>query len=140
MSHHKRGTAVCGNGLTLSIARVDEAVLGTLANDVLRPGVVLAVIDGVLEAMRPQARAAEVVSLRTELQAVEREMARLTEAIAAGGQLASLLEALKVRQARQETLASISTDNHLPKPGRDVGSQQSDIRFGVACPGSRSKP
>jgi site-specific DNA recombinase len=104
IAHHKRGAAVCGNGLTLAVDRVDKAVLGTLASDVLRPRVAMALVDGVLDAMRPQTRAADVSSLRTELHVVSREVDRLTEAIASGGQLAPLLEALKVRQARREVL------------------------------------
>jgi site-specific DNA recombinase len=109
LAHHKRGAAVCGNGLTLPMDRVDAAVLGTLASDVLRPALVMEIVDVALEALRPQTRAADVAGMRSSLQRVDREVDRLTEAIAAGGQLSPLLEALKVRQARRETLAASLT-------------------------------
>jgi hypothetical protein len=52
-AYHKRGTSVCGNGLAMRIERIDDAVLGTLGGDVLRPEVVMAILDGVVEAMSP---------------------------------------------------------------------------------------
>jgi hypothetical protein len=52
-AHHKRGTSVCGNGLAMRIERIDDAVLGTLGGDVLRPEVVMAILDGVVDAMSP---------------------------------------------------------------------------------------
>ena len=47
----KRGTSVCGNGLRLPRDRIDNAVLKTLAGDVVRPAVVMAIVDGMLEAV-----------------------------------------------------------------------------------------
>jgi hypothetical protein len=44
--------------------------------------------------------------MRSELSGVERELVRLTEAIAAGGQLTPLLDAVKARHARRETLTA----------------------------------
>ena len=41
-AYHKRGTAVCGNSLSMRIERVDDAVLQTLGGDVLRSAVVMA--------------------------------------------------------------------------------------------------
>jgi len=54
LAYLKRGTSVCGNSLRLPLDRVDDAVLRTLADDVLRPPVVMAVIDGVLERLKPR--------------------------------------------------------------------------------------
>jgi hypothetical protein len=105
-AYHKRGTAVCGNSLTMRIERIDQAVLGTLGGDVLRPSVVMAILDGVLETMSPRTRARDVDELRTELASVEREVARLTNAIAAGGELAPLLAALKTRTGRRDELTA----------------------------------
>ena len=106
LAYHKRGTSVCGNALQLPIDRVDEAVLSSLAGDVLRPPVVMAIIDGVLAELAPATSARESDRLRGELQAIEREIARLAEAIAVGGELAPILDALKVRQARRDELAA----------------------------------
>lgn len=79
-------------------------MLKAIAGDVLRPAVVDAVLAGVLDAMSPRTIARDVHDLRAEFQAVEREIERLTEAIAAGGALASLLEALKTRQVGRNEL------------------------------------
>jgi site-specific DNA recombinase len=93
LAYHKRGTTVCGNRLWVPVDRVDEAVLRTLGTDVLRPPVVMAILDGVEE-------------LRSELSAIERELARLTNALAAGGTLEPLLEAVKTRQGRREQVTA----------------------------------
>jgi site-specific DNA recombinase len=109
LAHHKRGSSVCGNGLVLPIDCVDEAVLGTIAGDVLRPAVVMAILEGVLERMSPRTIARDVDELWTEAATIDREITRLTNAIATGGELAPLLEALKVRQSRRDELAAALT-------------------------------
>jgi hypothetical protein len=88
----------------MRVETVDEAVLKTLAGDALRPAVVNAVIDGVLRELEPQRAARDVDRLRSELQTVDREVANLTRAIAAGGHLEPLLAELKVRQDRCQQL------------------------------------
>jgi site-specific DNA recombinase len=95
LGYHKRGTSVCGNSLKIPIDLIDDAVLKAIAGDVLRPAVVNAVLEGVFDAMSPRAIAHDVHTLQTELLAVERELSRLTEAIAAGGPIVPLLEALR---------------------------------------------
>ena len=90
----------------LSITSVDNTVLDTLAREVLRPRVVLAIVDGVFTAMQPRTRVSDMAALRSELQGIDREIARLTEAIATGGQLTPYLKALKARQARREILTT----------------------------------
>jgi site-specific DNA recombinase len=105
-AYHKRGTSVCGNGLAMRIERIDEAVLGRIGGDVLRPEVVMAILDGVIGAMSPPTIARDLDALRSELSGIEREIARLTNAVAAGGELAPLLEALKGRQRRHDELTT----------------------------------
>jgi len=98
---HKRGTSVCSNGLRVPVERVDRTVLSTLTGDVLRPAVVMAILDGVLEAQRPRQGQNPLEEARRALHRLEREIARLTEAIAAGGTLASLLKALRDREVNR---------------------------------------
>ena len=86
--------------------RVDEAVLSTLAGDVLRPAVVMAIIDGVLEELTPRARTRELQQCRTALHTVEREIANLATAIATGGELEPLLVQLRLRQTRRQKLVA----------------------------------
>jgi site-specific DNA recombinase len=103
-ANHKRGQAVCGNGFVMRKERIDDAVLQALGGDVLRPAIVSAVLDGVFEAMKPAARGASREQARAELATVEREISRLTDAIATGGPMDALLRALKARQARHVAL------------------------------------
>ena len=79
---------------------LDRAVRGTLADDVLQPTVVYAVVASVLEALQPKVLAKHAQAYRTELQAAERELARLADAIAAGGALDALVAAVRGRHWR----------------------------------------
>lgn len=102
--YNKRGANVCGNRLVLPIDRTDTAVLATLANDVLRPAIIDAVIAGVLEALQPEAQTRAAKDYVDELKRTETELARLTEAIATTGPIASLLSGIQARQARRDEL------------------------------------
>jgi site-specific DNA recombinase len=104
LAHHKRGPAICSNALVGDMDSIDRAVLGTLAHDVLRPEIVNAVVAGVLEQMRPKSPQDHAAAQSSELASLDREIGRLTEAIATGGQLTTLLAALKDRQARRDEL------------------------------------
>lgn len=104
LAYHKRGPEVCSNSLLGRMETLDRAVLGKLASDVLRPDIVEAVVAGVLDARRPKANSDQAASIDAELAAIDREIARLTEAIATGGQLTVLLTALQARQARRDEL------------------------------------
>lgn len=66
LSYHKRGRAICPNSLKLRVELVDEAVLRAVGEDALRPAVVAAVLDGIFDSLRPNARSATVETLRTE--------------------------------------------------------------------------
>lgn len=66
----------------------------------------MAIVDGVLVEFQPRKLALDLEPYRDELLGVEREAERLAEAIAAGGHLTSLLDALKTRQARCSELAA----------------------------------
>ena len=56
-AYHKRGQAVCANGLVMRKGCIDEAVPQALGGNVLRPAIVDAIVDGVLAAMAPASRA-----------------------------------------------------------------------------------
>ena len=83
---------VHSTSVKIPIDRIDHAVLKTLAGDVLRPAVVMAIVDGVLARLEPRAAARAVGQQRTALQAVEREIGYLVKAIATGDPLEPLLE------------------------------------------------
>lgn len=101
-SYHQRGATVCTNSTQIPIGPVDAEVLdrlrGLLSPDILAEAVSRAVET--LQAPAPdQSRGA-----REELAAIEAELANLAGAVAAGAPVASLVEALRTRQARAEAL------------------------------------
>jgi hypothetical protein len=104
MAHHKRGKAVCTNGTVVRMDAVDGAVLAAIGGDVLRPELVDAVLAGVFDELTKDG-VADVRRLENELATTEREMARISDAIAAAGRLEPLLIALKERQARRDDLS-----------------------------------
>src|SRR5215471_18766729 len=67
---------------------VDDAVLTTLGGEVLREQTaVMAILEGVFKALSPPTRDRDMDEPSTELGAIDREPARLSNAIAAGGEL-----------------------------------------------------
>jgi hypothetical protein len=105
----KRGTSVCGNALRLQLSRVDDAVLKTIAGDVLRPRVIMAVIDGVLDQLSPGSCERELEESRAALRTVEQGIRNLAHAITVAGDLEPLLHELKnARTKRDELVATIA--------------------------------
>jgi site-specific DNA recombinase len=107
-AYHQRGTSVCRNFLKMPLTTVDEAVLGELHKQ-LRPKMVLAIVDGLLARLAPTTLDRDVRRNRAEVQKLEVEIARLAEAIATGGELASLLDAMKRRQAQRDEIRATIT-------------------------------
>jgi site-specific DNA recombinase len=103
---HLRGRAVCPNNTELPMAAVEDALLDTIERDVLNPAVF----------ERAVARAVAILSapdhdptvqrdrITTDLAAIERELSALTAAIVAGGEAATLVEAIRDREARRDAL------------------------------------
>lgn len=83
---------------------VDREVLKELGGAILKPAIVEAVIAGIREALQPETQQRTARSHKVELAAVERELDRLTEAIAAGGPLASLVAKVQARQTKRDEL------------------------------------
>lgn len=124
LANHKRGAAVCANGVQIRMENVDRAVLGALASDVLKPEVVDAVIRGVIDAMSPDRQRGGQLDVAAELVAVDREIARLTEAIATAGDIPPLVAALQGRQARRtQLLAARQPSRHTSAPSRHTLEQ-----------------
>jgi hypothetical protein len=95
---------VCPNGLVLPVAVVQAAVLQALAGDVLRPAVVMAVIDEVFKRLEPTTLRTTVDAQRAELREIDRRIARLTAAVEDGAAVAPLVAQLQARQVEREQL------------------------------------
>jgi hypothetical protein len=82
------------------------AVLEALGGKVLRPAVIVAIIDGVLSEMTPKALTRTFDTLKQQIAEVDRALANLSRAIAEGGPLDALLAELKTRQADRNRLVA----------------------------------
>ena len=105
-SFHLRGSSVCSNSLEVPMDRSDLAVLASIERDVLQPDVIAATLRKTLERLKPQAAAAQGARQEVEkrLQTVERDLERLTAAITAGGQLSTIVLAIKERETARDQL------------------------------------
>ena len=81
-------------------------VLGTIEATCLSPAAVERIVEGALAALTrpPEATAAREAALRGELAALEGEIARYTAAVGQAPDLASVLDALRMRERQRTTL------------------------------------
>jgi site-specific DNA recombinase len=108
---HRRGRAVCTNSLEVRIERADDAILSDLEQFVLDPVVVQKAIDYALEELRPERGYAERErdDLQRGLRTVTNEIGNLTRALAAGGDLPSLVAALQQAEQQRRTVEAAIT-------------------------------
>jgi hypothetical protein len=106
----------------------NRAVLETIAQDVLAPAVVEGALSMAVQQIRDFERRVpdERRSLDAELARLDAELGRLTGAIAAGGQLQGLLEAVRSRETRRAELRRRLTD--LARHGPTIRLDDSQLR------------
>ncbi len=117
-SYHLRGRRVCTNNLEIPMDLTDRAVLAGFERDVLRPEVVEAAVSRAVTALLPtEQTVARHAALEVDLRGLETELARITAAIAAGGELDPLVAGIKQRVARrdelQKELAAVKQESGL---------------------------
>jgi len=99
---HYRGRTVCANSLEIPVDAADGAILDMLSADVLRPEVIERAIDRAMAALNePDNRQSRRATLDEEIARLDAEIANLTNALAAGGDLPAILSALKSRESRR---------------------------------------
>src|SRR5438067_2025499 len=106
----------------------DETVLQAITRDVLDREVVGAALPPAPRDLEQPAgaRAARAATLKAELARLEGELTRYADAIADAGPLATILQAVKVREQRREAIrAELKT---LVSPGRTQARDASEIR------------
>jgi hypothetical protein len=118
-----RVNGTCSNNWSLPLPALDAAVVAALREDVLTPDLV----DDVV------ARAAELWSerhatldtqrrgLEAELRRVGRELGRLTEAVAGGEALPTLLDAIRARERRRADLLAPARARGWDEPDHPAG-------------------
>jgi site-specific DNA recombinase len=117
-SFHHRGRAVCPNSLEMRLRDADEAILAALERDLLAPDVIEAAMSRAIA----QAIEGDVDSdtqkrrLVASLEQVQCELQRLTAAILAGGEAATLVQAIKEKERHREVLARDLMALERPRP------------------------
>jgi len=105
-THRVRGDRLCPNRLSAPMERLDAAVTEAVARDVLAPDLVAEVVARAL-VLRERSRAGAAGrrgEIEAELRRVEGELRRYAEAIAKGGAVPAVLEALRTRERRRQDL------------------------------------
>jgi Recombinase zinc beta ribbon domain len=103
-SFHRKGRAVCKNGHEVPMEPFNAAVLGALENYVLSPKIVEAVVVRAIELLEQGTPKKSGEAVGRDLAGIEAEIRRLSHAIAKGGTLSGLLEALQQREERRDEL------------------------------------
>jgi hypothetical protein len=105
MTRHLRGDAICRNALEVPLVNAELAVLDAVKRDVLNIAVLETSLQKALATLEaPPDHETQAHGLREELARIEGEVGRLAAAIAAGGDLPSVLALLQDRERRRVNL------------------------------------
>jgi hypothetical protein len=101
LTRRMKGSKICSNGLVVPLKDAEEAVLRTFDAELLRPDRILRVVARVVAQLTPDPTTltGERTRLKSEVTKVERELAHLTTAVAAGEPLPALITSVKDREA-----------------------------------------
>jgi len=99
MTRHLRGDIICANALEVPLDLADAAVLEAVKRDLLRVEVLETALFKAITALKASDGAHEDQAgvIHRELAHLEGEVARLAQAIAAGGNMPALLTAMQER-------------------------------------------
>ena len=115
-SHHNRGPEVCSHFEQWPMEAIDQEVLAAIAGDVLRPAMIEDVVRAARQMFEASNRQDAHDQQRRELELLQREQGRLTDAIAAGGDVPILVERLKATEAKRRELAERLNAPRLSAP------------------------
>ena len=104
--YHDRGRTVCTNHADIPMADADAIVLEALLDDVVTPDIIDETVDGAVALLRTEGSDSRREELDAQLGKIDRERERLVAAIATGGALDGLVEALREREQRRAALLS----------------------------------
>ena len=111
---HERG--VCDNRADVPIDEADGIVIEALLDDVLDPSMLTDAVDAACRLLQGDDGLAErLATIEAQIATIDRERARLATAIAAGGDLDGLLEAL---QTRERAKAALEADRQAMRAER----------------------
>lgn len=111
----RKGAACCTNKLPAPMGDADRAVLAAFEEAILNPAVVERALAYAEAELQRNGASDGVGALESELRTAEAAISHLTKAIAAGGELASLVEALGTHERRRQQLLARLTSSRAPK-------------------------
>ena len=126
-AYHHKGKAICPNGAVIPMEDADGIVVESLLDEVLTPDVLDEAIEQALQTLLGDEQQSDVERGRLEKQIrrLEGERKRLAEAVAKGGEMDSLLDALSDRESR---LARLRGDSEalrtMRQSARGIDSQR----------------
>jgi site-specific DNA recombinase len=104
-SHYNRGPEICPHVDQWPMDEIDRSVLAKMAGDVLNPDLAEEIVQTARELyVAPAPALDDRDQLRHDLDMVEREQARLTDALAAGADVPVLVERLRTTERRRQEL------------------------------------
>ena len=105
-SFYRRGSAVCPNRYEIPMRSADAAVTETLLEELLTPDRLADVVRRLLARAQAERDTPDTtrVDVERQLAQVETALDRLTAAVAAGGDVPALVEAIKTQDVRRRTL------------------------------------
>jgi DNA invertase Pin-like site-specific DNA recombinase len=119
-SFHFRGKVVCPNSLAMRLADADGAILEALERELLDEQVLAEALDRAVAQRLASAEngPAQQRTIRRELDQIISELDRLTAVILAGGDAATVVQAMREREKRREQLQRELRDLERPLPAR----------------------
>lgn len=116
----RKGRAVCASTLHLPMGETESAILDCVELELLDPAVFTPVLEHALSQVAN--RKTPDAQLRAERAAIERELTNLAIAVAAGGDVPTLVAELKVREARKREL-----DRALSRPALSLSGLRASL-------------
>ncbi len=128
-AYHDRGRTVCANGRDVSMTEANDIVIEALLDDVLDESMVTDAVQEALRLIQGDDTGDPLAQLDAEAAKVERERTRLVSAIASGGQLSGLIEALQERERQRQALEAQRTSMRAARRLRtsDTARIQSEL-------------
>ena len=103
-SHYTKGPDVCAHVQQWPMDGLDREVLKAIAGDVLKPELAEEIVAAAREMFEASERSDDREDRRRELEAVQREQERLTDAIAAGADVPVLVARLRATELKRRAL------------------------------------
>jgi site-specific DNA recombinase len=133
---HQRGRTVCANSLDVRIEQADETILAEIEQFILHPQVIDRAIALAVDELRPASDHAESERARLgkDRRRVAGEIENLTHALALGGDLPSIVNALRKVETRQVQIdeALRAFDNRAALTPRAVKDLRTQVLAKVA--------